>query len=106
MSIGVNTLGLSMSEGVESPLELLLIESPLLFDDQLLSLLLGNRLSLKFKSSSESREYLVERIVSPFQEFKVLSQLGEVLMCLQPLMVLLEIIKGDWRDPKDWLPVV
>ena len=60
MSISVNALGLLMSEDLESPLELLLINPLLLCDDQLLSLLLSNRLPLKFKPSSESREYLVE----------------------------------------------
>ena len=60
MSIGVNALGLLMSEDLESPLELLLINPLLLCDDQLLSLLLSNRLPLQFKSYCECREYIVK----------------------------------------------
>jgi hypothetical protein len=60
VSVSVNTLGLLLSEDLERPIELQLLKPLLLSNDQLLSLFLGNRLSLQFKTSSESREYLVE----------------------------------------------
>ena len=106
MSVSVNTLGLPLSEDLERPIELLLLKPLLLCNNQLLSLLLRNRLPLQFKSSSESREYLVEWVISPLQELQILSQLREILMCLQPLLVLLDIIIDNWRDPKQRLLVV
>jgi hypothetical protein len=100
VSISVDTLGLPVSEDLEGPIELLLFKSPLLCNDQLLSLFLSNRLPLQFKPSCESREYRFELFITSFQELQVLYQFREILTGFQPLLVLLELIKDYWRDPK------